>query len=92
MIIDQYSKYPEVDILKSTSFKKLRPMLDRVFATHGIPEELSSDNGPPYNSNDMDLYAAEMGIDLIPVPPADPQCNGFAENFVKGLCKMVHTL
>ena len=47
VIIDQYSKYPEVDILKSTSFKKLRPILDRVFATHGIPEELSSDNGPP---------------------------------------------
>ena len=32
-----------------------------------------------------------MGIKLTPVSPNDPQCNGFAENFVKGLCKMVHT-
>ena len=50
LIIDQYSKYPEVDIVKSTSFAKLKPILNRVFATHGIPEELTSDNGPPYDS------------------------------------------
>ena len=44
VVIDQYSKYPEVDIVTSTGFKKLRPILDRVFACHGIPEALSSDN------------------------------------------------
>ena len=32
-----------------------------------------------------------MGIDLTPVPPADPQYNWFAENLVKELCKMAHT-
>ena len=91
VVIDQYSKYPEVDLIKSTSFKKLKPILDRIFATHGIPEEVTSDNGPPYDSNALELYAEEMGIKLTPVSPNDPQCNGFAENFVKGLCKMVHT-
>ena len=91
VIIDQYSKFPEVDVLKSTSFKKLKPILNRVFATHGIPEEMTSDNGPPYDSHDMEMYAAEMGFKLTPVAPCDPQGNGFVENFVKGLCKMVHT-
>ena len=38
MVIDQYSKYPEVDIVSSTSFSKLEPCLDRIMATHGIPE------------------------------------------------------
>ena len=46
VVIDQYSKYPEVDL-----FKKLKPVLNRIYATHGIPEELTSDNGPPYNSH-----------------------------------------
>ena len=50
VVIDQYSKYPEVDLLTSTAFKKLKPVLNRIFATHGIPEQLTSDNGPPYNS------------------------------------------
>ena len=39
----------------------------------------------------MTSYAEEMGIFHNPVAPKDPQCNGLAENFVKGLCKMVHT-
>ena len=32
-----------------------------------------------------------MGFELTPVTPVDPQSNGFAENFVKQLCKLVHT-
>ena len=90
VVIDQYSKYPEVDLLTSTAFKKLKPVLNRIFATHGIPEELTSDNGPPYNSHEMETFASEMGICLNPVAPEDPQGNGFVENFVKSLCKMIH--
>ena len=91
VLIDQYSKFPEVDIVTSTKFDKLRPVLDRVFATHGVPETLSTDNGPPYFGDEMSQYAKQMGIKLTPVTPEDPQCNGFAENFVKTLCKLLHT-
>ena len=90
VVIDQYSKYPEVDIVSSTSFRKLRPILDRIFSTHGIPETVTSDNGPPYPGHEMERYAIEKGFALTPVSPEDPQCNGFAENFIKFLCKMVH--
>ena len=91
IVIDQFSKYAEVDIVKSTSFKKLRPILERIFSTHGIPESVSSDNGPPYPSDEMERYAIEKGFQLLPVTPCDPQSNGFAESFVKFMCKMVHT-
>ena len=36
--IDTYSRYPEVQVLKSTGFDKLRRALDVVWATHGIPD------------------------------------------------------
>ena len=91
IFIDQYSKYPEVDIVKSTSFKKLKPAMDRVFATHGIPETLSTDNGPPYSGDEFKAYAKRLGFELTPVTPDDPQSNGFAENFVKSICKLIHT-
>ena len=39
----------------------------------------------------MAEYAKEMGFKLLPVSPKDPQCNGFAEKFVKFLCKLLHT-
>ena len=91
IVIDQFSKYPEVDIVKSTSFKQLRPVLDRIFATHGVPEKMTTDNGPPYFSDNLQTYAKHMGFALTPVTPEDPQSNGFVENFVKSICKVVHT-
>ena len=91
IVIDQYSKFPEVDLLTSTSFEKVRPALDRVLATHGIPEVVSTDNGPPYTSHEFEAYAKEWGFKLKPVSPKDPQCNGFVENFVKSICKLIHT-
>ena len=59
-VIDQYSKFPEVDLVSSTSCKKLKPIPDRIFSTHGIPESLTTDNGPPYSSHEMAEYANEM--------------------------------
>ena len=91
VVIDQYTKYPEVDIVESTKFSKLEPCLDHIFATHGIPKQLSTDNGPPYNSHEMSQYAKKMGFHHHPVTPEDPQSNGFAESFVKPLVKFVHT-
>ena len=91
VLIDQFSKYPEVDIVTSTSFKKLRPKLDRIFSGQGIPETITADNGPPYPSHDMMSYAKEMGFQMELVAPEDPQGNGFAEIFVKILCKLIHT-
>ena len=35
--------------------------------------------------------AKEMEFKLSPASPEDPQCNGFAESFVKFLCKLLHT-
>ena len=91
VVIDQYSKYPEVDIVSSTSFSKLEPCLDRIMVTLHIPEQLTTDNGSPYFSDEMAQYAKWMGFKHHPVTPKDPQSNGFAESFVKLLCKLVHT-
>ena len=38
VVIDDYSRFPEVDIVHSTSAKAVLPKLDRVFATYGVPQ------------------------------------------------------
>ena len=73
VVIDQYCKYPEVDIVSSTSFSKLEPCLDRTMTTHGIPEQLTTDNGSPYFSDEMARYAKRMGFKHHPVTPKTPK-------------------
>lgn len=48
VVIYAYSRFPEVDIVHSTSASAIIPKLDRILATHGIPTVIRSDNGPPF--------------------------------------------
>ena len=43
VVLDAYSKYPEVEIISSTAAGKTFPSLERIFATHGIPEVLKTE-------------------------------------------------
>ena len=57
VVIDVYSKYPEVEIIKSTAAKEVLPAMERIFAPHGIPETLNSDNGPPFEGQAFRSFA-----------------------------------
>ena len=59
VLIDKYSKYPKVEIVNSMDAKSCKPKLDKIFATHGILDKMTSDNGPPFNGND---FAHHMNI------------------------------
>ena len=50
MVTDQYSRCPEVEFTTTTSFEATRKRLKKIFSTHGIPQTLLTDNGPPFNS------------------------------------------
>jgi hypothetical protein len=45
-----YSRYTAVEIVRSTSADTCIPALDKVLSQFGIPTQITSDNGPPYNS------------------------------------------
>ena len=59
LIIDEYSHFPVVEIVTTAAADKVIPLLDKVFSTHGIPETVKSDNGPPLNGEDMRIYAQQ---------------------------------
>ena len=62
VVIDRYSRFPEVEIIRSTKASTVIPKLDRVFATHGIPKVAKADNGPPFNSGAYRRYLVALGI------------------------------
>ena len=47
VVVDEFSRFPEVELLTSTSAKAVVPKLDAVFSRQGVPDILKSDNGPP---------------------------------------------
>ena len=59
-----------------------------MFATHGIPDEILTDNGPPFNGNRFKQFAKETGFNHKKITPLWPQANGQAESAIK-TCKMI---
>ena len=57
---------------------------------HGIPDSITHDNGPCYNSGDWKKFARKWGFDARPCTPEHPQANGIAERFMGVLVKVVH--
>ena len=48
--IDRSSRYPEVEIVRSTKAASVIPRLDKIFSVHGLPHQVISDNGPPHST------------------------------------------
>ena len=90
-VIDQYSKFPMVEVCTSTSWEQMEPMLENAMSMLGNVEQLTTDGGPPYDSHGFEMFAKRMGFKHHICTPENPQANGFVEAFQKVLVKMVHT-
>ena len=56
-----------------------------MFARHGTPEILRSDNGPQYTSQTTKEFAKAYGFVIITSSPRYPQSNGLAERMVQSI-------
>ena len=83
LIVDSFSRFPEVVQLSSTSSQTMIGILKSVFARFGIPEILVTDNGPQYASKHMAEFAKSYGFQHTTSSPYYPQGNGQAERTVK---------
>ena len=91
VVIDQYSRYPEVEIISSTTAQQTINSLTKVFATHGLPYKVISDNGPPFPSAALKEYMVRNNIKHHRITPLHPKANGMAENFMRNLNKTLRT-
>lgn len=74
-MIDAATRWPEVEIIRSTTTKVIISRLDRILAPHGSPEEIVSDNGPQFVPQEFASYLQLIGVNHCHVTPYHPQAN-----------------
>lgn len=87
--VDYYSRYAVTRRMNGTDADKTIKCLEEIFRVFGRPSSLRCDNGPPYSSNKFTEYCKSQAIELIKIPPHQPQCNGLVERFNKNLKRIL---
>uniref|UniRef100_A0A8R1E2Q1 RNA-directed DNA polymerase n=1 Tax=Caenorhabditis japonica TaxID=281687 RepID=A0A8R1E2Q1_CAEJA len=82
VVIDAYSKWPEILPTKSITTTATITLLNPIFARYGNPRTLVSDNGTQFTSSEFTKFCTSRGIRHLRSPPFHPQSNGQAERFV----------
>ncbi|XP_055615351.1 uncharacterized protein K02A2.6-like [Toxorhynchites rutilus septentrionalis] len=82
IVVDAYSKWPEILPTKSITAKATINLLRSVFTNKGMPEVLVSDNGTQFTSAEFKEFCVENGVEHMTTAPFHPQSNGQAERFV----------
>ena len=70
--VDAFSKWPEVKIMTSTTVSATLDTLREWFCTHGIPEQLVTDNGPQFTADAFKEFTQLNGIRHIKSAPYHP--------------------
>ena len=89
VVVDYYSCYWEIVLLNSTTSMAVINKLKQVFARHGIPETVKSDNGPQYSSSEFAMFATNWKFLHVTSSPRYPHSNGLVEKTVQTAKRML---
>ena len=89
LICDYFSKFPFVFQTKSTSFVTIKEHLQELFSIEGTPDEIMSDNGPPFCSKEFNNSLSGLGIRHTTSSPNYPQSNGFIERQIQTVKRLM---
>jgi len=82
LIVDYHSRFIEIALLNGTSAENVIRHTKSIFARHGIPEVVISDNGPQFSSDAYARFADDYQFKHITSSPYYPRNNGEAERAV----------
>ena len=83
LVSDAHSKWPEIIAMKSTTANKTIEELRKLFASYGLPEQIVTDNGPQFVSEEFATFTKANGVKHIKSAPYHPSTNGAVERLVQ---------
>ena len=84
---DAHLKWIEAEATHASTARTTVQALRKMFATHSVPKEVVSDNGPCFTSELCRQFMRKNGIRHIRVVPYHPSANGLAELAVQTVKK-----
>ena len=91
LVVDAHSKWPEIVEMSSTTAQRTIAELRKIFAAHGLPEQLVSDSGPQFVSEEFATFMKTNGVKHIRCAPYHPASNGAVERLVQTFKKAIKT-
>ena len=89
---DRFSGWPEVASTKpDATASTVNTILRRYFTNFGVPEELSSDGGPPFTSHEFENFLKSWNVSHRVSSVGYAQSNGRAEAAVKTVKRILTT-
>lgn len=85
-IQDEFTReWLHVEVSTSITSRKLRKILERLFAEYGEPLYIRSDNGPEFIARALAVWLSSTGASSKFIDPGSPWQNGYAESLVSRL-------
>ena len=89
LLVDYYSRYIEIAKLSRPTSGEVIMHTKSIFARHGIPETVISDNGPQFSSKEFSQFADKYCFVHVTSSPYFPQSNGEAERAVQTIKQLL---
>ena len=86
IVVDSFSKWLEVERVKSTDAKSTCAVLRKLFATHGLPQVIVSDNGRGFASEEFQQFLSRNNIKHVFSAPYHPS------SMASAIFKYSHTI
>ena len=83
VVADSHSKWLDVIPVSNANSTNTIRELRKLFATHGIPDVIVSDNGTAFTSTEFSEFMAKNGVKHLKTAPYHPATNGLAERAVQ---------
>ena len=82
VIVDSFTKWPEVFKYKTPTTKTTIKVLQEQFARFELPETIVSDNDTPFTSRELENFCKLLLINHLNLAPYHPRLNGLVERFI----------
>ena len=83
VVVDAHSKWLEIEMVPSATSAHTIAKLRCMFAMHGLPQLVVSDNGTVFTSGEFKEFLEQIGIHHVRSSPYHPASNGLAERYVQ---------